>query len=228
MLDSLTAVSPQTAPVPPQALMAPEGLAAAPRGIVPRRPLRLSTPRGDGGPDPRRSLAALNIFADIYDPDPAPQPDSRIDPRVAASRQRARRLLNRDRDDPSAPLANFWHPGAEDDPPPRSSLPASATIAANDIPDLPRPLQEQLLRVRTALYAEGLTEDAETLAAPSTQLRLASVAMNATLVVVAFPVGAAVTLYSLLRGSDIRISAQAMAIVAAVTGAWHSGLGQLL
>lgn len=210
----------------------PEIPALPRRQIVPRRPLRLSPPRDDAASDPRQPLVALNIFSDIFDDmpaDPATLPSPTLDPRIAASRRRARRQLVAATSDLAPDEANFWHIWVM--PPPNASPHhhSGATFASNDVPDLPVPLHEHLARVRAALYAEPDGDEAAAHnAQPSPQMRLATHAMNATLVIVAFPVGAALTTYSLLRGSDMRISAQAMAIVAAITGAWHSGIEKLL
>ena len=202
------------------------------RPVVPRRPLRLSPPRDDSASDPRQPLVALNIFADIFDdtpPDPAMAAAPALDPRIAASRRRARRQLVAATSDLAPDEANFWHVWTL---PPQQATPyhhASATFAANDAPALPMPLHEHLARVREALYDHpDDTAPAQTGPTLSPQMRLATHAMNATLVIVAFPVGAALTTYSLLRGSDIRISAQAMAIVGAIVGAWQSGIEKLL
>ncbi|MBC2835875.1 hypothetical protein [Paragemmobacter straminiformis] len=197
------------------------------RSITPRRPLRLSPQREDAALDPRQSLVALNIFSDVFGPEPVAEADQTLDPRIRASRHRARARLSHAVNTLAPDEANFWHVSA---PTAEPSLPQdhpSATIAANDLPDLPAPLHEHLARVRAALYADSVGSDAVTTPA-SAQLRLASHAMNATLVVVAFPVGAALTTYSLLRGGNMRLSAQAMAVVAGVLGIWQSSLSHLL
>ena len=192
--------------------------------VVPRRPLRLSPPRDDALPDPRQRLVTLNIFADVFDEDTAQMPTVTIDARVAASRRRARRHLAVTCGEALPEPLNFWHP----DEPMTLRPPFDITTdAANDAPMIPSPLHEHLARVRHALYDPTCDIDPPRLEL-SVQMRLASHAMNATLIIVAFPVGAALTAYSLVRGSDIRVSAQAMAIVAAVMGAWQSGLERLL
>lgn len=198
------------------------------RGIVPRRPLRLAPRRDDTAPDPRLPRAALNIFADIFDTEAPVDPEAGLDPRVAASRRRARKHLVAACGDLSPDEANFWHPSLWSRDTPQLQNHTAATKSANDTPDLPAPLHLQLARVREALYADLPEQGAVGVAPLSTQMRLATYAMNATLVVVAFPVGAAVTTYSLLRGSDIRLSAQAIAIVASVLGIWQSGFERLL
>lgn len=226
MLDSQISASPHCPLL--SAGGAPEILARSatrPRIVVPRRPLRLAPPRDDVAAEMRQPLVALNIFSDVFDSDAPPDGPAKLDARVAASRRRIQRKLTAPAGGIAPAEANFWHISVYDDsaaPPPT----ARDGRPANDIPDLPVPLHEHLTRVRHALYADG-SDRAET-ASQSTQMRLATYAMNATLLVVVFPAGAAVTVYSLLRGSDIRVSAKAMAIVAAVTGVWQSGLERLL
>lgn len=198
------------------------------RAITPRRPLRLSPIRDESTADPRQSLVALNIFADVFDADPVAETDDALDPRIRASRNRAKARMAQAINSLAPDEANFWHASIPDADAAAPQGAALATIAANDLPDLPAPLHEHLARVRAALYAEGLDDDARLLETPSAQMRLASHAMNATLVVVAFPLGAALTTYSLLRGGNMRLSAQAMAVVAGVLGVFHSGLTQFL
>lgn len=200
---------------------------SAPRSriIVPRRPLRLAPPRDDPAAEMRRPLVALNIFSDVFEAESAPDGPAKLDARVAASRRRIRRKLTAPADGIAPDEVNFWHASVYHDAP---APPPSARDggASNDTPDLPAPLHEHLARVRDALYGDGL--DPAEAAGQSTQMRLATHAMNATLVVAVFPVGAAVTVYSLMRGSDIRVSAQAMGIVAAIIGVWQSGIEHLL
>lgn len=198
------------------------------RTITPRRPLRLSPAREDASSDLRQNLAALNIFADVFDADPSPATDASLDPRVAASRNRIRTRLDRHGNTLAPDEANFWHSSVWDAAPDLPVFAPPAPIPANDLPDLPLALHEQLSRVREALYAEGLDGDAQLLDLPSVQIRLASHAMTATLVVVAFPVGAALATYSLFRGANMRLSAQAMAVVASALGFWHTGLSHFL
>ncbi|AWB48964.1 hypothetical protein HYN69_11055 [Gemmobacter aquarius] len=198
------------------------------RVIVPRRPLRLGPPRDDAAPDPRQPLVALNIFADVFDPSAANDAEAGIDQRVVASRRRARHRLAAASGTLSPDEANLWHPSLWFGEPATAQPHTTAAISANDAPDCPEPLHAHLARVRLALYADGPDHGQPATAPLSPQMRLAAYAMNATLVVVAFPVGAAVTTYSLLRGSDIRLSAQAIAVVASVLGIWQSGFEQLL
>lgn len=192
------------------------------RTVIPRRPLRLTPLREDVATDPRANLAALNIFADIFDPEPVADSDVSLDPRIAASRRRARNRIDRHVNSLAPDEANFWHASTWSAPQDAATPTQSAAVPANDSPDLPSPLHEQLARVREALYSQGSDDEAQVLETPSVQIRLASHAMTATLVVVAFPLGAALTTYSLFRGANIRLSAQAMAVVASALGLWHS------
>lgn len=76
---------------------------------------------------------------------------------------------------------------------------------ANDRPDLPPPNDPDLARLRAALYPEV------DLPIPgSYQMRLAAYTMNATLVMVALPVGAAMMTYSLVRGESMRQTSVAL------------------
>lgn len=227
MLDSLTSATP--IPPPPFTAGDPSPHLGQPlRVIVPRRPLRLGPPRDDVAPDPRQPLVAMNIFADIFDAPPPTDPEAGIDRRVVASRRRARRRLSAASGTLSPDEANFWHPSLWSADPAAAQHHTPATMSANDAPDCPEPLHARLARVRMALYQDDPDHGPPQPTPLSPQMRLAAYAMNATLVVVAFPVGAAVTTYSLLRGSDIRLSAQAIAVVASVLGIWQSGFEQLL
>lgn len=93
--------------------------------------------------------------------------------------------------------------------------------AANDSPDLPRTRYGELSAVHAALYP--------VITAPpgaSMQLRLAAHAMNATLMVVCLPVGAAMMTYSVLRGGDLRLSARFMVATGVITAMASSQFGQ--
>lgn len=94
--------------------------------------------------------------------------------------------------------------------------------AANDVPDLPLPQTRSLQHLRAALYPEG-EETAD--ARPSTQIRLAAHCLNATLILVYAPLGAAVMTYALLKGEDIRFSARMMAVVGTVVGLAQTPIG---
>ena len=98
---------------------------------------------------------------------------------------------------------------------------------ANDRPHLPLPKNPELARLRSALYPPAA--DAATAAEPaqgSTQMRLAAHAMNATLIMVALPVGAAVLAYSVMRGENMRLSTAAMVATGFATTLLQSPVGQ--
>ena len=97
--------------------------------------------------------------------------------------------------------------------------------AANDPPDLPAPRNEELIRVRDALYPE-VADKVETVVGYSTQMRLAVHCLNATLILVWAPLGAAVMTYSVLRGEDMRLSARLMAVSGTFFAIAHSSVGE--
>jgi len=101
----------------------------------------------------------------------------------------------------------------------------SRPVAANDAPDLPKPAEDELRRVRAALYpAQDLTEtETET---ETVQMRLAAQAMNATLIVVWMPLGVAAMTYSLMRGEKIGFSARIMALTGTVIAFSQTPFGQ--
>ena len=78
---------------------------------------------------------------------------------------------------------------------------------SNDRPDIPRPRDPELSRLRLALYP---TEQAVPPYLISPQMRLAAHTMNATLIMVALPVGAAMLTYSVLRGENMRLTSAAL------------------
>jgi hypothetical protein len=94
--------------------------------------------------------------------------------------------------------------------------PAGPHVAANDQPVRLHPARPGLSRVRIALYPQRASDDASDAAElppqTSVQMRLAVHAMNATLIFVWLPFGAAVTTYSILAGANVRLSARLMAI----------------
>jgi hypothetical protein len=104
-----------------------------------------------------------------------------------------------------------------------TTLAEPAADAANDRPALPRARQGELARVREALY---MVEPEVAPAKPSTQMRLAAHAMNATLIVVWAPLGAAVMTYSLLKGEDMKLSARLMVLTGLFATAIQSPMGQ--
>lgn len=153
-------------------------------------------------------------------PDPAPAA-----PRLAAVDPYA--IDPAEDDDPATPAADAHAPV------PRAVRPARAPGTG---PRTPRPdpdtaarhraqavspwpehgSVEERARLRSALYPP---EEPVALAdRPSPQLRLAAHAMDATLIVVAPPVGAALMTYGILRGSDLVRSGRAMAVTCTAVG----------
>ena len=98
-------------------------------------------------------------------------------------------------------------------------------LAANDQPDLPLPNNAELARLRSALYPPVPTEVA-VVPPYTTQMRLAAHCLNATLILVWSPLGAAVMTYSLLKGEDMRLSSRTMAVAGTLFALAHSPLGQ--
>ena len=109
---------------------------------------------------------------------------------------------------------------------PMESLPPmeSDLIPANDRPDLPRLHDDSLIPLRDALYAKG-TRRASKEQPLSTQMRLTVHCLNATLILVWAPLGAAVMTYSLLRGENMRLSARLMAVVGTMMALAHTPIG---
>lgn len=91
---------------------------------------------------------------------------------------------------------------------------------ANTLPDLPRPDLSEAQMIRMALYNSptGVT-------GPSTELRLATHAMNATMMVFALPIGASMMTYSILRGENLHASARMLAIIGTLAGLQYSPFG---
>ncbi len=101
----------------------------------------------------------------------------------------------------------------------------AAVLVANDLPDLPLPHDAELARLRLALYAP-LPDAALLVPQYSTQMRLAAHCLNATLILVWSPLGAAVMTYSILKGEDMRLSARLMAVSGTLFALAHSPIGQ--
>lgn len=104
-------------------------------------------------------------------------------------------------------------------------VPQPALVPANDHPDLPRLCDAELARLRVALYPPG---DPENVYAYSTQMRLAAHCMNATLILVWAPLGAAVMTYTVLKGENMRLSARIMAVTGTLFALAHSPVGQTM
>lgn len=105
----------------------------------------------------------------------------------------------------------------------RTSPPKAAP--SNDQPQIPRQRNLELERVRTALYPAP-TPPPPHLVSP--QLRLAAHTMNATLIMVALPVGAAMLTYSVLRGENMRLTTAALVATGFASTLLQSPFGQQL
>lgn len=101
--------------------------------------------------------------------------------------------------DPGAPLTQTTH------------HPADRHMAADD----------DLTRLRSALY----DEDDEP-ARPSAQMRLAVHAMNATLIVVWLPLGAAAMVHGMVRGEDMRLASRLMVLTGSVGALMQTPMAQ--
>lgn len=110
-------------------------------------------------------------------------------------------------------------------PAPSETVVVAFPEAANDLPHLPLPKNAELARLRDALYPAVEEQPEAPAAAYSTQMRLAAHAMNATLIVVYAPLGAAVMTYSLLKGEDMRLSARVMALAGTFLALANSPIG---
>lgn len=130
--------------------------------------------------------------------------------------------------------SNEWEAGS------RTSLPRpgpiNATIridtvsVANDTPDIPAPMSEEMQKLRAALYDEEKPQGfhfGPAVKAPLPQ-RLTTYTFNATLLVVALPVGAALLTYNVLGREDLGVTARAMALTGAAIGFAQTGYGEVL
>lgn len=128
----------------------------------------------------------------------------------------------RSRPRPAAPPAAEAAPAATRP----AAVQPSTGKAANDRPDLPPARQTELSRVRAALYPPEPPKPPRMGSENTIPLRLACHAMNATLIVVALPLGAAVMTYSVLRGEDLKLSARMMVLTGSLLAFSHSPAGQ--
>lgn len=82
------------------------------------------------------------------------------------------------------------------------------------------PVDPDLVRLRAALYEEE--EDSR----PSVQMRLAVHAMNATLIVVWLPLGAAAMVHGMVKGEDMRLASRLMVLTGSVGALMQTPMGQ--
>ena len=96
-------------------------------------------------------------------------------------------------------------------------------VGSNDRPHLPLPKNPELHRLREALYPTVETPPPHLV---SPQMRLAAYSMNATLIVVSLPIGAALMTYSVLRGENMRMTSQALVATGVASTLMQSDFGQ--
>ena len=221
------------------------------RPVTPRRPLRFSSAR-TGEDAVAVTLPVANLFTGIFDEDDLATAD--VDPRLARSRQRARAILAAREAALPAEEANLWHDFALDPAPAPTLAPLSADAAArtartrsgrpvrhltsadlraNRLPETPEedPLQTHLHRVRDALYAPDPEGDAAAAAAAahlSLPARCTAHAFNLALLVTALPLGAAMMVYTFLRGDDLRLSARLVAVAGTAVTVMQLGLDRFI
>lgn len=163
--------------------------------------------------------------------EPAWMADAMTEPAAPSAPPRHSKAEDITEPDPKAETAAQVRPEAPKPLPPREASPRPARHArarlrakiANDRPQLPRLRNAELSRIRAALY-DPLEAALPVMTAP--QIRLASHAMNATLIMVWLPLGAAVMTYGLLKGDDIHLSARLMVATGTIVGLAQSPLGQ--
>ncbi len=131
---------------------------------------------------------------------------------------------------PNANLIAAWQPGARVRPlilvPAAMMGQVSQPLAATS-DDPHREMSAELLPIRTALYPLGGEEPiVEAPFAYSTPMRLAAHCMNATLILVWPPLGAAVMTYSVLGGENMRLSGRLMAVTGTLVALAQTPLGQ--
>ncbi len=156
---------------------------------------------------------------------PLPPVDSILDSLTKTDLQIATRNSEARRIRSLAPLPRATTPQTVAPPQPaKAAQPDKPQAVANDRPHLPKPRNAELARIRTALYPPE-TADAP---AYSTQMRLAAHCMNATLIVVWAPLGAAVMTYALLRGENMQMSGRLMAVAGTFFAIAHSPVGDTM
>jgi hypothetical protein len=163
--------------------------------------------------------------------EPAWMADAITEPAASSAPPRHSKAEDITEPDPKSETAAQVRPEAPPPLPPREASPRPARHArarlrariANDRPQLPRLRNSELSRIRAALYDPV---EADLQQGNATQIRLASHAMNATLIMVWLPLGAAVMTYGLLKGDDIHLSARLMVATGTIIGLAQSPLGQ--
>lgn len=103
---------------------------------------------------------------------------------------------------------------------PVASRPVSTQTIHRPAERNPPPMDPDLIRLRAALYDE---EDEEK---PSAQMRLAVHAMNATLIMVWMPLGAAAMVHGMVRGEDMRLASRLMVLTGSLGALLQTPMGQ--
>lgn len=106
------------------------------------------------------------------------------------------------------------------EPKPTRPAPKARGKPANSTPDLPRSRDEELTRLRAALYAD------EQPVPYSVPMRLAVHAMNATLIMVWLPLGVTAMTHGLVKGEDMRLASRLMVLTGSVAALAQTPIGQ--
>lgn len=96
-------------------------------------------------------------------------------------------------------------------------LPDHVADFANDAPNMPHPMVDEMRTIRQALYPAQSTTPQRRCKAPLPQ-RLTIYTMNTTLMLVALPVGSAILVYNMIRGEDLNMNARAIAATGTIVG----------
>lgn len=102
--------------------------------------------------------------------------------------------------------------------PSRAFLTHQRGAFANSQPQIPEPNLSEMQKIRAALLAAPPAEADGPDRQPSLPQRLTIYSMNATLMLVALPVGCGVLVYNMVRGEDLRFSARAIAMTSTLVG----------
>ena len=232
------------------ALARPEGTAAERR---PYEPADFSAPAaadlppaaGDADIDTTRndqtegSLPEMDDASVQQDQDSLTAEDSQIEPAAAAAQ-------------PQAPVSSApVSPASGAEPRPKAATPdrstgaaarirlarrilpnarpAAPVLPANSLPDLPHPMVEHAARIRDALYTD---EHGQALFGPDgkapTVERLTLYTLNASLLIAAAPVGAALLTYNALGRESLKLTSRAVALTGFAVALSHSAIGASL
>lgn len=128
-----------------------------------------------------------------------------------------------DLSDLSPPKGQATQPGPMATSPLALPVPLVGPMASDCAPSRPASLQDpDMVRVRSALYDR---EDADRMSNP---MRLAVHAMNATLIMVWMPLGAAAMAYGVVKGEDMRRASHLMVLTGLGSAVSQTPMGQQL